>query len=46
MVNSIDFAQSKPDNQTYPLIHSSKTAYSQDADNSDNSDNSRDFQKT
>jgi PAS domain S-box-containing protein len=37
IVNSIDFAQSKPDKQTYPLMHSSKIPSSQDIDNGDNS---------
>ena len=37
IVNSIDFAQSKPDKQTYPLIHSSKIPPFQDTDNGDNS---------
>ena len=35
--NSIDFAQSKPDKQTYPFMHSSKIPPSQDTDNGDNS---------
>ena len=37
IANSIDFAQSKPDKQTYPLMHSSKIPPSQDTDNGDNS---------
>jgi PAS domain S-box-containing protein len=37
LANSIDFAQSKPDKQTYPLMHSSKIPSSQDIDNGDNS---------
>ena len=37
IVNSIDFAQSKPDKQTYLLIHSSKISPFQDIDNGDNS---------
>ena len=37
IANSIDFVQSKPDKQTYPLMHSSKIPLSQDIDNGDNS---------
>ena len=37
IANSIDFAQSNPDKQTHPLIHSSKIPPPQDIDNGDNS---------
>src|SRR5208283_6148260 len=33
--NTLDFAQSKPDKQTYPLMHSSKIPHIQDIDNGD-----------
>jgi hypothetical protein len=37
IADSIVFAQSKPDKQTYPLTHSSKIPPSQNVDNGDNS---------